>query len=45
MYKLEEYMYHVEEFYKTYEMDHLLKEKHVYIATDDEQVFSEMRKK
>lgn len=42
---IEEYMYHVEDYYKYAEKKQKIKEKRVYLATDDPELLSEAKKK
>ncbi|CAI6347476.1 unnamed protein product [Macrosiphum euphorbiae] len=45
LHKLEEYMYHVEEYYKLKELDGVYDTKRIYLATDDPTLFDEARLK
>ncbi|XP_029342404.1 alpha-(1,6)-fucosyltransferase-like [Acyrthosiphon pisum] len=45
LHKLEEYMYHVEEYYKLKELDGVNDTKRIYLATDDPTLFDEARLK
>lgn len=42
---IEEYMEHVEEYYKQLSMNQIIDEKRVYLATDDPNLLAECRKK
>lgn len=39
---LDEYMYHVEEYYKDLQTRQRVRKKRIYIATDDPEVFKEV---
>lgn len=43
--KLEEYMIHVEEYYKHKELSDKVDKKRVYLATDEPKLFSEAKRK
>ncbi|XP_060867931.1 alpha-(1,6)-fucosyltransferase-like [Metopolophium dirhodum] len=45
LHKLEEYMYHVEEYYKLKELDGVNDTKRIYLATDEPTLFDEARLK
>ncbi|XP_060867350.1 alpha-(1,6)-fucosyltransferase-like [Metopolophium dirhodum] len=45
LHKLEEYMYHVEEYYKLRELDGVYDAKRIYLATDEPTLFDEARLK
>ncbi len=40
---LDEYMFHVEEYYKSLELTQTVNQKRVYIATDEPKVFEEAK--
>lgn len=41
--RLDEYMLHVEEYYKSLELTQTVTQKRVYIATDEPKIFNEAR--